>query len=161
MGRIEKAGKGASSRGAGSGATPGPTTTTTEIAAALVQIRAEAKQATIVLARKMAEKIVGHAITIDPMVMRDIAANALKAARLSPEPVRLRVHPEDLGVLQASRAEWLAEIGIKADVSVVADASVGRYGCIVETSAGRLDARLETQLDALEQALRRVSGVPA
>jgi len=36
----------------------------------------------------------------------------------------------------------------------VADASVGRNGCVVETPVGRLDARLQTQLDALERALR-------
>jgi flagellar biosynthesis/type III secretory pathway protein FliH len=158
MGRIEKTGKGPA---APTGTTPAPTATATEIAAALVQIRAEAKQAAIILARKMAEKIVGHAVTVDATVMRDIAAHALAAARLSPEPINLRVHPDDLAMLQASRPEWLAELGWRADVTITADTGVGRYGCIVETSAGRLDARLETQLDALEQALRRVTAVQA
>ena len=70
----------------------------------------------------------------------------------------LRVHPEDLAALQQERAGWLAEIGSKADVRVTADPGVGRYGCVVETAVGRLDARLQTQLDALEGALR-VAGI--
>jgi len=40
----------------------------------------------------------------------------------------------------------------------VADPAIGRHGCVVETVVGRLDARLDTQLDALEKALRGVAG---
>lgn len=159
MGRIVKAGQGTSSESDTATSPTAATTTTTEIAAALVQIRAEAKQAAIVMARKMAEKIVGHAVATDPAVMRDIVGHALAASRLGPSPVQLRVHPDDLSVLQSTRADGLAELAGKADVRWVADPAVGRYGCIIETSAGRLDARLESQLDALEQALRRVAGV--
>jgi hypothetical protein len=35
----------------------------------------------------------------------------------------------------------------------VADEAVGRAGCVIETAVGRVDARLETQLAALERAL--------
>jgi flagellar assembly protein FliH len=116
--------------------------------------RALAKDAAVVLARKMAEKIVGHAVAVDPKLMREIAARALDAAKPGRESVLLRVHPDDLACLEQTRAEWLAAMGVQADVKLVADATVGRSGCIVETAVGRLDARLQTQLDALERALR-------
>jgi flagellar biosynthesis/type III secretory pathway protein FliH len=127
-----------------------------EMVALLARARAEAKAAAVVLARKMAERIVGHAVAVDAQVMRDIAGQALAAARPGSGAVLLRVHPEDLASLEGARAEWLAEIGLQAGVKLVADSSIGRYGCIVETAVGRLDARLETQLDALERALRAV-----
>jgi flagellar biosynthesis/type III secretory pathway protein FliH len=38
-----------------------------------------------------------------------------------------------------------------------ADAGVTRGGCIVDSELGRVDARLETQLARLEQALVRAS----
>lgn len=122
----------------------------------VAQARAEAKVLAVILARKMAEKIVGHAVAVDASVMRDIAARALAAVKPSSASVVLRVHPEDLALLEGTRQAWLAEVGVKADVKLVADSTVGRYGCVVETPVGRIDARLETQLDALERALRGV-----
>ena len=116
--------------------------------------RVAAKDAALLLARKMAEKIVGRSVEVDPDVMREIAAQALAAAKPGMQAVLLRVHPDDLALIEGTRAKWLAEAAAKADVRMVADASVGRHGCVVETSVGRLDARLQTQLDALERALR-------
>jgi len=40
-----------------------------------------------------------------------------------------------------------------AALEIVGDESVGRHGCVIETAVGRVDARLETQLAALERAL--------
>jgi flagellar assembly protein FliH len=154
MGRIVKAEKPVAP------GAPAPAAVT-EVAALLAAARAEAnqeraraKEVAIVLARKMAEKIVGHAVDLDPAVMAEMAAQALRAAKPGREAVLLRVHPEDLASLQAERGPWLGESGLAAGVRVVPDVSVGRYGCVVETAVGRLDARLETQLDALEAALR-------
>jgi flagellar assembly protein FliH len=129
-------------------------TATAEMVALLAQARAEAKEVAIVLAGKMAEKIVGHAVAVDPAVMREIVSKALAAAKPGKDAVLLRIHPDDFSTLEATRGRWLAEIGVKADVKLVSDASVGRCGCVVETAVGRLDARLQTQLDALERALR-------
>jgi flagellar assembly protein FliH len=144
MGRIVKA-----------GAAREASTTTEAAVASLAQARAEVMATAIPLARKMAEKIIGHAVAVDAAVMRDIAAQALAAAKPGGQAVLLRVHPEDLASIASARAEWLAELGLKAGVKLVGDEAVGRFGCIVETPRGRLDARLETQLDALERALRR------
>jgi flagellar biosynthesis/type III secretory pathway protein FliH len=116
--------------------------------------RAAAKDAAIVLARKMAEKIIGRAVALDPAVMGEIAGQALAASRVRGGAVVLRVHPDDLAAVEMTRPDWLARVAAGANVRVVADASVGRHGCVVETPVGRLDARLETQLDALERVLR-------
>jgi flagellar biosynthesis/type III secretory pathway protein FliH len=131
-----------------------PAPSAVDAVAWVAQARAEAKAAAVVLARKMAEKIVGHAVAVDAAVMRDIAAQALAAVKPSSTSLSLRVHPDDLAALAAARPGWLAEIGVQAEVTLVGDPEVGRGGCIVETPAGRIDARLETQLDALERALR-------
>ena len=115
---------------------------------------AAAKDAALVLARKMAEKIVGRAVELDPSIMGEIAGQALAASHVRVGAVVLRVHPDDLAAVEHTRAQWLQRIASTAIVRVVADASVGRDGCVVETPVGRLDARLQTQLDALERAVR-------
>jgi flagellar biosynthesis/type III secretory pathway protein FliH len=121
--------------------------------------RAAMKDVALVLARKMAEKIVGRAVELDPSVMGDIAAQALSACRSRGGSVLLRVHPDDVAAVESARPMLLGRIAEAADVRVVVDASVGRLGCVVETPAGRLDARLQTQLDALERALREAGSL--
>lgn len=117
--------------------------------------RAAAKDVALVLARKMAEKIVGRAVELEPSVMGEIVGQALAASQARGGGVLLRVHPEDLAAVDQSRPGWSQRIAAVADVRMVADDSVGRHGCVVETAVGRLDARLQTQLDALDRALRR------
>ncbi len=117
-----------------------------------------AKDAAVVLARRMAEKIVGHAVELDPATLGAMVAQALAASRTRAGSVILRVHPDDLAAVEAQRAHWLARVGALAEVRLMADPDVGRQGCVVETPVGRLDARLQTQLDALERALRGYLG---
>jgi flagellar biosynthesis/type III secretory pathway protein FliH len=59
-----------------------------------------------------------------------------------------------VAALAAARPRLEAALAAAADVKIVGDPAVGRHGCVVETPVGRLDARLETQLDALEGAVR-------
>lgn len=117
-----------------------------------------AKDAALMLARRMAEKIVGRAIDLDPSILGSIVAQALAASRGRSGTLVVRVNPDDLPKIQAQRADWLARVETLADVRVIGDVEVDRHGCIVETPVGRLDARLDTQLDALERALRGQTG---
>jgi flagellar assembly protein FliH len=114
--------------------------------------RPAVKEAAVLLARKMAEKIVGHAVDLDAGVMADIAAQALAAGRGCGAGIVLRVHPDDRAAIEQARPRWLGR-GEVGEVRLVGDVSVGRYGCVVETPVGRIDARLQTQLDWLERAL--------
>jgi flagellar assembly protein FliH len=161
MGRIVKRAQGGAA--VPPACVPAAAAVAEETVALLAAARAEAnrereaaKATAVVLARKMAEKIVGRAVELDAGVLGEIAAQALAAARPGKAVALLRMHPEDLAALSATRSGWLAEIAGKADVRVAADPAVGRHGCVVETAVGRLDARLETQLDALAGALRAV-----
>jgi flagellar biosynthesis/type III secretory pathway protein FliH len=115
--------------------------------------RAGARDAAITLASRMAERIVGHAVDLSPATMADIAARALEASRARAGAIKMRVHPQDLAALARERERLVARIASGAELRLVADDTVSRYGCIVETAAGRLDARLETQIAALEKVL--------
>jgi len=116
------------------------------------RVRAEALPGAQALAARMAQKIVGRAVELDPRAMAEIAAQALAAARARSGLVVLRVHPDDRATIEAQRPQLMARLAQAIELRVVADAMVSRYGCIVDSPAGRLDARLETQLAALERA---------
>jgi flagellar biosynthesis/type III secretory pathway protein FliH len=101
----------------------------------------------------MAERIVGRAVDLGPEVMADIAGAALETCRASGGVVNLRLHPDDLAAASARRDALAARAPGASALAFVADEAVGRYGCVVETAHGRVDARLESQLAALEGAL--------
>jgi type III secretion protein L len=130
-----------------------------EAAVALAAARTEAARlvagaapTTIALAAKMAEKIVGRAVALAPDTMAEIAREALAACRPGGGAVRMRIHPDDLPAVEARRATLESSAPVAA-LELVADEAVGRHGCVIETPQGRVDARLETQLAALERAL--------
>lgn len=74
----------------------------------------------------------------------------------------VRVHAADLEAVEsdADLSQWLARQGARG-VRWVADARVSLGGCIVESTQGSLDARLETQLASLRLALLAVRSSPA
>jgi flagellar biosynthesis/type III secretory pathway protein FliH len=107
------------------------------------------------LAFEIARRVLATAV--DRAAVTEVAARALDAARLR-EHVAIRAHPEDLAALRAAEPELAARLVRARGVALREDAAVGRGGIIVETEAGRIDARLETQLAGLRRALAH--GVP-
>ena len=79
------------------------------------------------------------------------------------ERLLVRVAPADLTALEENRAQLaLGEEG--ATLDLVADERVALGGCLVETTGGTLDGRLETQLQRLIETLtsaRRMQGEAA
>jgi flagellar assembly protein FliH len=116
-------------------------------------MRLATRDGAITLARRMAERIVGRALELHPSLIADIANQALIASRPRSGQVVLRVHPEDLQVLESERPRLGARLPAAVDLKLVADDKVARGGCVIETASARLDAQLSRQLDALEKAL--------
>jgi flagellar assembly protein FliH len=66
----------------------------------------------------------------------------------------VRVHPEDWHyATEITGALGHVRGGLKT-LTVQEDTSIGRGGCVVETSLGTIDARIEAQFDELEQRFR-------
>lgn len=133
---------------------------TAELAALLADARAHAARLSeaatptaIALATKMAEQVVGRAVALAPELMAEIAGAALEACRPRGDWVRVRVHPDDAAAVTARRDALAGRAPRAAALEIVGDETVGRHGCVIETAVGRVDARLETQLAALERAL--------
>ena len=106
----------------------------------------------------MAERIVGRAVALAPQTMAEIVATALAASRPRDAAVTIRLHPDDLAPVTARRDALAARTPAATELALVADERVGRHGCVIETALGRVDARLETQLAVLEQAILQGAG---
>ena len=104
------------------------------------------------LALEVASTILGREAASGPDVLRDVSQRALGRVRRARRIV-LHVHPDDFELAQAQCRAWLPAGSDPEIIAAEIDPSVGRGGVIVASEIGRLDARLDTQLEALRRAL--------
>lgn len=105
------------------------------------------------LAVKIAEKLLGRTLSLDPSAVVDLAAEALGHAG-EPRALRLRCHPDDVELLERGRPRLMERCASLGVLRIEGDEQVPRGGCVLDSELGHVDARLTTQLDAIERALR-------
>lgn len=67
--------------------------------------------------------------------------------------VTVKVNPKDLDSVREHRKEWVEAVEGIGTLTVEADPAVARGGCVLETDAGDVDARVEERLAMLHAAL--------
>lgn len=99
-------------------------------------------------------KIVGQAM----IEKRVVISTVQEVVRQTKDRTRLvvRVCPRDWALLEDSHDELIDGLSV-GRVEVVADERVQLGGCLLETSAGDFDGRLEVQLERLRDALERAA----
>lgn len=105
------------------------------------------------LAVKVAEKIIGEQLALQPEAVVGIVREVLKGTRAG-RHMTIQVNESEAHEVR-SRIDSLKELGITSEISIVASQSISRGGCVVESELGIIDARLETQLKCLENILLR------
>ena len=111
-------------------------------------IVAGADRTIVELALEVARTILGHRAQVEHDLVREMARRAIERAR-SQQMVRIRVNPEQTGIV-AALVQDLPETG---DLPVVGDGGIDLGGCVVDTRYGFIDARLDTQIDQVGNAL--------
>lgn len=120
-------------------------------AAAKARVGAEAELR--VLAVRIAEKILGRELKSDAETVVDVAVEALRHVG-EPRELVVRCAAEDVDALERGKPRLVERCRAAQAVRFVADERVARGGCIIESELGIVDARLATQLEAIERALR-------
>jgi flagellar biosynthesis/type III secretory pathway protein FliH len=107
------------------------------------------------IAVTMAEGIVREHVRADPTV---VAREAEAAIGLFARATRVTVEiaPEDAPILAESMPRLVAALPEGATVSIVSREGIARGGCVIRSSEGSVDARLETQFRRMREGL--VSG---
>jgi flagellar biosynthesis/type III secretory pathway protein FliH len=106
------------------------------------------------VARILAERLLGEALSLAPERIVALARQALAEAR-GARRVTIVGHPEDAARLERS----LGELGLSADLTrIVADPRRPRHNLRLETEIGTLDAELAPQLERLALKLRETLG---
>jgi flagellar biosynthesis/type III secretory pathway protein FliH len=100
----------------------------------------------IEIARILAERLIGGALTTDPSTVAGLASQVLTEVR-GARQVELHVHPADVASLQEHQGRGLAGL------SIVADATCARGDFRAVTDVGTIEAKLGDRLDLLTAKL--------
>jgi flagellar assembly protein FliH len=104
------------------------------------------------LAFMVAKKIVRQEIKHDRQILVQLVSEALRGFPEKHDIV-VSLHPEDYKVISSNRELFLAGIGNDRQITLKPDEATTLGGCVVESSTGVIDARIEAQLDEIYKGL--------
>lgn len=92
-------------------------------------------------ATRLAQQIVRSELSTRPELVAEVAQQALEALMLSARHITLRIHPQDQALVAQGAGDTLTARGAR----LIADASVQRGGCLIESDIGSVDASIESR----------------
>jgi type III secretion protein L len=104
------------------------------------------------LAFKIAEKIIGKQLEIEPQTVISIVKQAMQNVRGSKQ-LTIRVHPSDAKILRENDDDLQEALGRQRMIDIMEDKKVQPGGCIIESEIGIVEAQLQTQLERLKKIL--------
>lgn len=104
------------------------------------------------LATAIAEHVIEREVRSDSNIIADLVRRALASFPLG-EPVRIRIHPEDLSTLSLGRASGELRLAPGRQAEWVADDTVSPGGCLVEGPRRVVDGRVRQMLERVYEAL--------
>ncbi len=104
------------------------------------------------VAIKIAERVIRRQVEQSPEITLSLVREALELAAGSTE-VQLRMHPDDVETLGHHAQRLAAELGRLGKVDLVADATIAKGGCRVDTRFGAIDQQFTSQLARIEHEL--------
>jgi flagellum-specific ATP synthase len=119
----------------------------------MVRIRNTSENDTIQMAVAMAQRILQHEIMTNPVPTTKIIQSAIQMA-IGQANIKIKAHPEEGETVRTILQDQIPDTDANERVDVVADRSIHRGGCLVETDFGTIDARIEQQLATIENSLR-------
>jgi flagellar assembly protein FliH len=112
----------------------------------------QVEEQAVALAIQIAEKVVAGAVAVEPERVLDVVRGALRAI-VERERLVVLVSPADLDLVREGLAELTGSLGGIEHVDVQEERRVPRGGCVVRTSVGEVDARVETKLEKAREAV--------
>ena len=106
----------------------------------------EAEQELARLALVVARRVLAHELKLSPELVVQAVRQAAAALPSATGELRVRLHPDDLTLLRELDA-------VESHWQLLADPTLTRGGCRLESERSRLDAQLETRLAAMVDAV--------
>lgn len=120
------------------------------------QIIQEAEPFLVDLACGIAEKVIDKQLSVEPEHTLELIRQSLSRKR-EQGMITLCVAPDQFSFVQAAREELAMAIDSQAELQILPDATVKDKGCVIRSSFGSVDARIDTQLAEIKKELIRIA----
>jgi flagellar biosynthesis/type III secretory pathway protein FliH len=117
------------------------------------RVAEQMEESAVALALQIADKALTGAITAQPDRVVDVVRGALRCL-VERERVTILVHPQDLQTVREAVDGLIQQLGGIEHLEVQEERRVQRGGAIVRSTAGEIDARLETKLERAREVLQ-------
>jgi flagellar assembly protein FliH len=117
--------------------------------AAIIQ---EADPFVIELTMEIAKKVIQQELKTHPDALLHIIKQTLSSV-YETDSISIGVAPEDFSFVQKQREQLLAMNNGQVEIKVFPDYSIQQGGCIIRTSSGSVDARIDVQLSEVKKVL--------
>ena len=105
------------------------------------------------LALSIAKKIVCHEVKTTEETVVCVAREALSRVE-NPGKIKVKLNPADLQFIQDTKSQLSHFLDDVDSIRFEAEDSIRSGGCLIETDMGDIDARIETQLQAIEESFQ-------
>ena len=105
------------------------------------------------LALAIAEKVVSHEVAVNRDTVLGVLKEALEKV-IDQEKIKIKINKSDLQLVDESEYHILGLSNDNKNVIIESDNTVSQGGCVIETGFGSIDARIESQLQAVGDLLR-------
>jgi len=112
-----------------------------------------AERGAVELALAIAEKVMSHEVSVNKEIILDVLKGALKKV-IDQEKIKIRINKLDLQFINESGYQISELTDNIKDVIIEGDDTISRGGCVIETGFGSIDARIESQLQAVGDLFR-------
>lgn len=116
----------------------------------------EAEPFVVELSCAIAEKVIDRELSLEPEYMLSLIKQSL-ARKREQGVITLCVAPAHFAFVQAAREELELSVDSQAELQILPDPTVLDRGCVIRSSFGSVDARIDTQLKEIKKELQRIS----
>lgn len=116
----------------------------------------DAERQIVDIALAVARKILAYEISENPMVVLPLVKTAL-AKVCDQEEVVIRVSADDIDAVLLAKNDLQTMVGREQALKIIVDSTITGGSCIIDTSYGTVDARVDTQFENIKKALQGVA----
>ncbi|MBP2635809.1 MAG: yscL [Firmicutes bacterium] len=122
----------------------------------VAQMFIAAEKQIVEIALAVAGKILVREVEENPTTILPIVKEAL--AKVSDQnQILIRVNPDDYEMVLMAKRDLQLMVGRDNAINVAADHTVTAGGCIIETTLGTVDARLDTKFELVQKAIQEIT----
>jgi flagellar assembly protein FliH len=116
------------------------------------KITKQMEELSLNIAVEIAETIIADTISHDASMVIRQARKAIDGYR-NAQTLRVRINPHEYEAIEQVKNTLIGDTMRNPDITIIADSSIARGGCIVESDIGAVDAQITTQLQEIRRQL--------